>query len=143
MMSSAKCIEEFVEKESEDFLCTICLCIPSPSSAVEAVCCGSFFCTSCLSVCSHSPPLPSSQHHYSLPHHRHHRHHHITSPHLTSPHLISPHLTSPHLTSPHLTSPHLNHLNHLTHLTSHQPPPSHKIKKRKEQEERLISLKGE
>eukprot|EP00026_Physarum_polycephalum_P010573 Phypoly_transcript_10739.p1 GENE.Phypoly_transcript_10739~~Phypoly_transcript_10739.p1 ORF type:complete len:374 (+),score=41.20 Phypoly_transcript_10739:130-1251(+) len=44
----SKALEEFAEKESEDFLCTICLGVPIPSLAVETVCCGNFFCRHCL-----------------------------------------------------------------------------------------------
>eukprot|EP00026_Physarum_polycephalum_P011697 Phypoly_transcript_11938.p1 GENE.Phypoly_transcript_11938~~Phypoly_transcript_11938.p1 ORF type:complete len:304 (-),score=32.51 Phypoly_transcript_11938:264-1133(-) len=44
----SKAREEFVDKSCEDFICSICLCIPSPDSAVEATCCGNFFCLPCI-----------------------------------------------------------------------------------------------
>lgn len=40
-----------MEKFCEDFVCSVCLCIPFPEHAIEATCCGSFFCLPCLKGC--------------------------------------------------------------------------------------------
>ncbi len=49
-MAVSKTREEFVEKFCEDFICSVCLCVPFPEYAVEATCCGSFFCSPCVKV---------------------------------------------------------------------------------------------
>lgn len=42
--------ELFLSEDCEDFLCSVCLNIPSPQGAVETLCCGTFFCLDCIEV---------------------------------------------------------------------------------------------
>ena len=63
--TSSKPREEFTDNACEDFICSICLSIPVPDAAVEATCCGNFFCLPCITVCSLSSIVHLS-HYYIL-----------------------------------------------------------------------------